>query len=58
MNFRELGENTLLVYLGFTTTRCQTEVGKFTLKSIGDEALSKESLLKSNGEQTFNDDFS
>ncbi len=49
MNFRELGENTLLVYLGFTSTRSQTEVGKFTFKSNGDEALSNESLLKING---------
>jgi hypothetical protein len=57
MNFRELGENTLLVCLGFTSTRSQTEVGKFTILSNGDEALSDESLLKSNGDQAFNDDF-
>jgi hypothetical protein len=33
------------------------ELGKVTLKSISDEALSDESPLKSNGDEAFNDDF-
>jgi hypothetical protein len=33
-------------------------VGKVTLKSKGDEALSDESLLKSNSDEAFYDDFS
>jgi hypothetical protein len=33
-------------------------VGKVTLKSNGDEALSNESLLKSKGDEALNDDFS
>jgi hypothetical protein len=36
----------------------QTEVGKVTLKSNGDEAVSDESLQKSNGIEALNDDFS
>jgi hypothetical protein len=34
------------------------EVGKVTLKSNGNKALSYESLLKSNGDEELNDDFS
>jgi hypothetical protein len=34
-----------------------TELGKVTLKSNGDEALSNESPLKSNADEAFNDDF-
>ncbi len=34
------------------------ELGKVTLKSNGDEALSDESHLKSNSDEAFNDDFS
>jgi hypothetical protein len=33
------------------------ELGKVTFKSNGDEALSDESPLKSNGAETFNDNF-
>jgi hypothetical protein len=33
-------------------------VGKVTLKSDGDEALSDESLKKGNGNEALNDDFS
>jgi hypothetical protein len=33
-------------------------VGKVTLKSNGNKALSDESLLKSNGDEELNDDFS
>ncbi len=33
------------------------EVGKVTYKNNGDEALSDESLLKSNNDEAFNDDF-
>jgi hypothetical protein len=33
------------------------EVGQVTLKSNGDEVLSDESLLKSNGNEASNDDF-
>jgi hypothetical protein len=33
------------------------ELGKVTLKSNSDEALSDESPLKSNGDEAFNDDF-
>jgi hypothetical protein len=33
-------------------------MGKETLKIIGNEALSDESVLKSNGDEAFNDDFS
>jgi hypothetical protein len=33
------------------------EVGKVTLKSNGDEALSDESLLKNNSDEALNDDF-
>jgi hypothetical protein len=32
-------------------------VGKVTSKINGDEALSNESLLKSNGDEALNDDF-
>jgi hypothetical protein len=32
-------------------------VGRVTLKSNGDEALSGESLLKNNGDEALNDDF-
>jgi hypothetical protein len=32
-------------------------VGKVTLKINGDEALSEESLLKSNNDEALNDDF-
>jgi hypothetical protein len=35
-----------------------TEVGKVTLKINGDEALSDESVLKSNGDTVLNDDIS
>ncbi len=35
-----------------------TEVGKVTLKINGDEALSDESVLKSNSYKALNDDFS
>ncbi len=35
-----------------------TEVGKVTLKSNGDEALSDEFLLKRNGDEALNDVFS
>jgi hypothetical protein len=35
-----------------------TEVGKATLKSKGNEALSYESLKKSIDDETLNDDFS
>ncbi len=38
--------------------RWASEVGKVTLKSNGDEALSNESLLKSKGDEALNDDFS
>jgi hypothetical protein len=34
------------------------EVGKVTFKINGDEALSDESVLKSNGDKAFNHDFS
>jgi hypothetical protein len=34
------------------------EVGKVTFKINGDEALSDESVLKSNGDKAFHDDFS
>ncbi len=34
-----------------------SELGKVTLKSNGDEALSDESPLKSSGAEAFNDDF-
>jgi hypothetical protein len=34
------------------------EVGKVTLKINGDEALSDESVKKSNGDKALNDDFS
>ncbi len=34
------------------------EVGKVTFKINGDEALSNESVLKSNGDKVLNDDFS
>ncbi len=33
------------------------EVGKVTLKSNGDEALSDEFLLKNNGDEALNDGF-
>jgi hypothetical protein len=36
---------------------CQPEVGKVTLKSNGDEALSDEFLLKSNSNEALNDVF-
>jgi hypothetical protein len=35
-----------------------TEVGKVTLKSNGDEAVSNESLKRSKGVEALNDDFS
>jgi hypothetical protein len=35
----------------------ETEVGKVTLKRNSDEVLSDEPLLKSNGDETLNDDF-
>jgi hypothetical protein len=35
----------------------KAEMGKVTLKSNGDNALSDESLSKSNGKETLNDDF-
>jgi hypothetical protein len=35
----------------------QPELGKVTLKSNGDEALSDESPLKSNSDEASNDDF-
>ncbi len=38
--------------------RIETEVGKVTIKSNGDEALSDEFLLKSNGDEALNDVFS
>jgi outer membrane biosynthesis protein TonB len=34
------------------------EVGKVTFKINGDETLSNESVLKSNGDKVLNDDFS
>jgi hypothetical protein len=33
------------------------EVGKFNLKSNGDEALNDEFILKSNGDEALNDGF-
>jgi hypothetical protein len=41
------------------TEKCgsHADVGKFTLKSNGDEALSDEFLLKSNGDEALNDVF-
>jgi hypothetical protein len=36
----------------------RTEVGKVPLKINGDEALSDESVLKSNGDKALNGDFS
>jgi hypothetical protein len=35
----------------------ETEVGKVTLKSNGDEVLSDEFLIKSNGDEALNDGF-
>jgi hypothetical protein len=35
----------------------KAEMGKVTLKSNGDNTLSDESLYKSNGKETLNDDF-
>ncbi len=37
-------------------TYIQSELGKVTLESNGDEAVSDESPSKSNGDEAFNDD--
>ncbi len=46
-----------LDHFGGPLSVCIAEVGKVTLKSNGDEALSDEFLLKSNSGETLNDGF-